>query len=554
MSSNAPNLVEPAIFRIPFEGATAAIPGKDAVGSKAHNLMRMAARGLPVPPGFVISTDVCRSFLSDGARALAGLDPALRRELEWLGSVTGRRFGDVKKPLLVSVRSGAAISMPGMMETVLNVGLNDATLSGLVRLTGNPRLAQDCRMRLVQQFGEVVHRIPAARFDDKISEAMAASQAASVAELATADLGQLSAAFAEIYEAAVGEPFPADVEVQLRAAVEAVLVSWSSERAKSYRKLNHIPDSLGTAVTVQAMVFGNLGATSGAGVGFTRNPATGSDELYVDFLASAQGEDVVAGRQRAAGLEDMQRRAPDAYRALVAAKNTLEREFHDMQDFEFTVEEGQLKLLQTRAGKRTPLAALRIARDLAAENIATRDEALRTLTGLKLDEIEETGIEVPAGHTPIMTGTPAGAGVAVGAAVFDPDRALELSHHKRAVILVRPTAETADIAALSASAGLVTARGARTSHAAVVARQLGKPCIVACSALSIDPSGRQATIGSEKVAEGDPISIDATTGQVFKGEYEIVRRRPLQLIGELRAWQKEAGVGMGDAKPKRASR
>jgi len=537
MQSKASQTIDQAIYRIPFDGSPAKIPGKDVAGSKAHNLMRMASSGLPVPPGFVISTDYYRRFVTDGEAALDGLWPAMAQELEWLGALTGRHFGDAKKPLLVSVRSGAAVSMPGMMETVLNVGLNAAAQSGIVRLTGNPWLAQDCRRRLIQQFGEVVHGIPAARFDEKVAEIISAAGAQSIEELATSDLKSLSAAFEKVYETEVGKSFPDDVVAQLRATVEAVLVSWSSERARSYRRLNNIPDTLGTAVTIQTMVFGNIGPTSGAGVGFTRNPATGSNELYVDFLANAQGEDVVAGRQCVSGLNELERRAPDACRALIAAKDALEREFRDMQDFEFTVQEGRLQLLQARAGKRTPLAALRIARDLVSENIVSPSEALALLESVDLDEIEETGFELPAGSTPIATGTSAGLGVAVGMAIFDPDRVVEASRGKHAVILVRPTAETADVAGLSAAAGLISAYGARTSHAAVVARQLGKPCIVACSGLSVDPSGRHAIIGSERIAEGDPISMDATTGHVFKGKFEIVHRRPSELIAEIRSWQ-----------------
>jgi len=542
MLSKPPKSIDHTIFRIPFDGPAAAIPGKNIVGSKAHNLMRMASSGLPVPPGFVISTDLCRRFLAEGKGAFEGLGAAMARELDWLGTVTGRHFGDAGKPLLVSVRSGAPISMPGMMETVLNIGLNEAALPGMVRMTGNPRLAQDCRRRLIQQFGEVVHGIRAGRFEDRITEAIGAVGALSIEELATSDLKLLAAAFSELYETEVGKPFPEDVTLQLRTAVEAVLVSWSSKRAGAYRKLNDISDTPGTAVTVQAMVFGNLGPTSGAGVGFTRNPATGSNELYVDFLANAQGEDVVAGRRRAAGLQELEHRAPVAHRALIAAKDLLEREFRDMQDFEFTIEDGRLQLLQARAGKRTALAALRIARDLVAETIVSVAEGVNMVASINLDEIEETGLDVPGGLKPAAAGTSAGVGVAVGVAVFDPDRVVDASRSGHAVILVRPTAETADVAALSGAAGLITAYGARTSHAAVVARQLGKPCIVACNDLSIDPSGRHAEIGSERFSEGDPISIDASAGLVFKGELKIVRRRPADLIAEIRHWQREIGT------------
>jgi pyruvate,orthophosphate dikinase len=529
-----------AVHRIPFEGPSVHLPAKEIVGSKAHCLMRMAGRGLAVPPAFVISTETCRDYVAHGAAALDGLDGLLKRELAHLATVAGRGFGDARRPLLVSVRSGAAVSMPGMMETVLNVGLGSATLRALVRATGNPRLAQDCRRRLVQQYGEVVHGIAPARFEERLKAVLSERGATEIGELDTAELERLAKVFEDEFEIQTGQAFPEDPLVQLRSAIEAVLRSWSSDRATTYRQLYSIPDDLGTAVTVQAMVFGNLGPTSGSGVGFTRDPANGNNELYVDFLPNVQGEDIVAGRHRASGLDELARRAPTAHRALIEAKDVLEREFHDMQDFEFTVERGRLQLLQTRAGKRTPLAALRIAHDMVAKKIISPSEGLATLAGFELDNIEETGLQTCAGLTSIATGTPASVGVAVGAAAFDPDRALQMGRSGKAVILLRRTAETEDIEALAKVAGLVTAEGARTSHAAVVARQLGKPCIVACSGLSIDPSGRRATVGSERAAEGDLISIDASSGLVFKGELEIVRTKPTELIAEIRSWREAA--------------
>lgn len=523
-------------FPIPFDGPV--LPGKDVVGSKAHNLMRMARRGLDVPPGFVISTDLCRSFLAHGDAALAGLDDALARELARLSKVMGRQWGDFRRPLLVSVRSGAAISMPGMMETILNVGLTRAVMGGLVRLTGNPRLAQDCRRRLIQQYGEVVHAIPPSRFSEPLANRVAAVGAGDIDELGTSDLADVAAAFTQVFEAETGKAFPEDPARQLGAAVKAVLRSWSSDRATSYRALNGIPDTVGTAVTIQVMVFGNIGPNSGSGVGFTRNPADGTDALYVDFLGNAQGEDVVAGRRRALGLEELVRRAPAAHQALLAAKGLLEREFHDMQDFEFTVEDGRLLMLQARSGKRTPLAALRIAKDLVTEGIVSQEQALSMLEGIDLDSIEETRLSVSADAQPIARGTPASIGVVVGAAVFDPARLAALKRSHASTILVRQSAETSDIAALAAADGLLTIEGARTSHAAVVARQLGKPCVVACAGLSIDSSGRRATIGSEIIAEGDILSVDAATGCIFKGGFDIVRARPVALIAEMAAWGK----------------
>jgi pyruvate,orthophosphate dikinase len=398
----------------------------------------------------------------------------------------------------------------------------------------------------------VVRAIAPARFDAPARAILEERAAREIGDLDTAGLERLAEAFEQVYEAETGEPFPADLLVQIRGAVEAVLRSWSSERAASYRKLNGIPDDLGTAVTIQGMVYGNLGPTSGSGVGFTRSPADGSNALYVDFLANAQGEDVVAGRHRAGGLDELERRAPAAHRKLVEARGALEREFGDMQDFEFTVEDGRLFLLQARSGKRTPLAALRIARDMVAHGTISPAEGWAALAHIDLDAIEETRLQTGAGVAPIAVGTPAGVGVAVGAAEFDQERALQLGCSSGSIILVRQTADTADIAALAQAAGIVTVEGARTSHAAVVARQLGKPCIVACSGLVIDPSGRQATIGSAQIAEGDPISIDATTGQIFKGSLDIVRRSPLGLIAEARSWQMHAVAGKRGGRSKRS--
>ncbi len=529
----------PQVCRIPFDGGAMELPAKELVGSKAHDLMRIARCGLPVPPGFVLSTQLCRDYLKHGAEALDGIDEVLVRELDHLAALTGRGFGDASRPLLVSARSGAAVSMPGMMETVLNIGLTDETLRGLVRMTGNPRLARDCRRRLVRQYGEVVHGIAPARFDVRTLELLNARGLSEVDELDTDGLKQLAAVFEEEFETRTGMDFPTDPLVQLKAAIEAVLRSWSGDRAKSYRKLNAIPDDLGTATTVQAMVFGNLGPDSGSGVGFTRNPANGENELYVDYLANAQGEDVVAGRRRALHPDELARRAPEAWQALAGARDILEHEFKDMQDFEFTVEAGRLVFLQSRTGKRTGLAALRIARDMVREKLIRPAEALARLDGIRLDEIEETKLAPAAGVTPAAKGTPAGIGVAVGVVAFDPLRVAALKRAGKAVILVRETAEPDDISALAEAAALVTLEGARTSHAAVVARQLEKPCIVACGGFAIDPGGQRGTLGGEAIAEGDAISLDGSTGEIFRGEIEVARNRPLELLAEIQRWTRK---------------
>ena len=556
MTSNArsADLLADAAHRIPYEGPADSLPSKETVGSKAHNLMRLARRALPVPPAFVLSTEVCRAYLRDGKRALAGLDEVLDAELARLGECTGRHFDDAKRPLLLSVRSGAAISMPGMMETILNVGLTDGTLRALIRMTGNPHLAYDCDRRLVQQYGEVVHAVAPARFASRLKDVLDRFQVADVEELGTEGLKHLATAFRETYQTATGSRFPNDPRRQLSAAVEAVLRSWSSERAISYRKLNRIPDDLGTAVIVQAMVYGNLSPASGSGVGFTRSPADGTNVLYVDYLANAQGEDVVAGRRKAMGATDLERRAPDAYRDLLIARPLLEQEFGDMQDFEFTVEENQLFLLQARNGKRTPLAAARIACDQVAEGLITGGEALERLKDVNIDAIETVRLNVSEDAAPIVRGTSASAGVAVGAVVFDPERVGILCRSGKHVILVRETAETGDIAAMSQADALIAAEGARTSHAAVVARQLGKACVVGCEGIAIDPSGRRAKFGKTTVEEGTLVSVDATKGEIYLGAMAVTAERPTALLQQIASWRKKAAAPRKRSAPRRVAR
>jgi len=527
------------VYRIPYD-RHGDLPTKEMVGSKAHNLMRMARRGLPVPPGFVLGTSLCRDFLANSSKALVGLDKALDRELERLGSVTGRQLGDAKHPLLVSVRSGAAVSMPGMMETVLNVGLTETTLRGLIRLTGNPRLAFDCQRRLIQQFAEVVHGVKAERFEALIADKLAECGVERTHELDSQSLRELAAANAEAFEDTVGEPFPASPLTQLEASVEAVLKSWMSDRAQAYRKMNGIPDDIGTATIVQLMVFGNAGPTSGSGVGFTRNPSDGAKALYVDFLSNAQGEDVVSGRTNALGAAALERRAPEAYRQLVATMELLEREFGDMQDFEFTVEDGRLYMLQARSGKRTPLAALRIATDLVREKRIEPEAALTHLKGFDLDAIEVMELDLGAGIAPLATAISASSGVATGAAVFDTSRVGIFKQKGKPVILFRDQTETADIKALADAEALVTAHGARTSHAAVVARQLGKVCLVGCHALAINADLRCATVGGVELKEGEIITVDGTSGSIFRGAIPVTHAKPKDLIDLVRSWSHAA--------------
>ena len=528
------------VYRIPYDGPEDMLPGKDIVGSKAHNLMRMARCGLVVPPGFVFGTALCRAYLDHGPEVLADLDKTLQRELDELGTRTGRAFGDAKRPLLVSVRSGAAVSMPGMMETVLNVGLTETTLRGLLRLTGNPRLAADCRRRLIQQYAEVVHGVAPEIFELLLAGKIAEKKLLKGDEQDSQTLGELAAAYEEAFASHVGEVFPASPLVQLKASIEAVLKSWMSERAQSYRKLKGISEQAGTATVVQTMVFGNAGPSSGSGVGFTRNPSDGTNALYVDYLPNAQGEDVVSGRRNALGMEELERRTPEACRELQRARGLLEREFGDMQDFEFTVEEGRFYMLQARSGKRTPLAALRIATDLVREATIAPAAGLALLDGIDLAAIEAVELAAPPGAKPLARAVPASAGVSSGVAVFDTSRVAAIKRQGKPVVLLRDQTETADIHALADAAALVTAHGARTSHAAVVARQLGKVCVVGCDALKIDAAARSGAFGSVEIKEGDMITVDGTAGLIFSGEIPVKRVKPKKLVEEARRWRKPA--------------
>ncbi|MEN6542613.1 pyruvate, phosphate dikinase [Parvibaculum sp.] len=512
----------------------------DTMGSKAYGLMRLVRLGLNVPPAFVLGTDICRTYLARGELP-GGTRELLARGLRELEGATGRTFGGRRRPLFVSVRSGAPVSMPGMMETVLNIGLNDQTVRGFLRMTGNPRQVQDSYRRLVRDFTEVVREADAAPF-----EALAEARATEEGLVSTRDLD--SRALAAIAQeslslslALTGEPFPQDPMEQLVSAVEAVFRSWTSDKAKRYRALNGIGEHMGTAVTVQAMVFGNMGATSGAGVGFTRDPATGEKQPYLDFLFNAQGEDVVSGRHAVHDTERLPQRLPAVADELMRMKDALEAEFRDMQDFEFTVEEGRLYLLQTRNGKRMPWAALRMAVDMVHEGLITPADALKRLDGVDLDRLERLRL---AGDdvSPLAEAVPASIGTAVGRIAFDPKRAAEFAAEGKRAILVRDDISTGDIEGIAAAEGVLTAAGGRTSHAAVVARQLGKVCLVGCSALRILPEKGSCTIGGREFREGDELTLDGDSGRIFAGSLSVVRERPEAALAEVENWRRSAAV------------
>lgn len=488
---------------------------RELVGAKAYNLWRMASMGIPVPPALVLGTP----YTDNPDSALA---PLARAGIPALERATGLGFGDQRNPLLVSVRSGAPVSMPGMMETLLDIGLNDQTVQGLVRQTGNPRLAWDCYRRLVANYAEVVDGLPPAPFAEALQRL---TRGGSEQSLDFRALRELTRTFMGIYQQALGRAFPQEVDAQLRGAVKAVFKSWHSAKAREYRRINAISENAGTAVAVQRMVFGNSGVQSGSGVGFTRDPITGEPALWLDFLVNAQGEDVVSGRRNAFGAEQLQRVAPRAWESLRELVPLLERAFGDMQDFEFTVERGELHMLQTRAGKRTRLAAARIALDLLDEGIIDHATALERTRDIHAGHLGITRLNREHGDNAaarlLASAVVAGPGVVAGEIVLDEQSARERTCRGIPVILVRQEAETEDLAALDLAQGLLTRRGARTSHAAVVARQLGKTCLVACEAIDLNPQSRSVRIGELLLHEGDWITLDGNRGQVYGGRLDM---------------------------------
>jgi pyruvate,orthophosphate dikinase len=509
-------------------------PTPEIVGFKAYNLLRMAQLGLPVPAAFVLATGWC----ADAAlRGQAALPSTWHDGLQALQTFRGQALGDSRNPLLLSVRSGASVSMPGMMETLLNIGLCDATLPGLLRQTGHPRLVWDAYRRLVSSYGEVVAGLEAEVFDQAL-QAMTAG--GDERELDFAQLRELTRRHLLSFAQHAGRPFPQDPHQQLSEAIAAVMRSWLAPKAQSYRRLKNISDSIGTAVTVQAMVFGNCGGRSGAGVGFTRDPATGEAAPWVDFLFNAQGEDVVSGRRSAHGHDELALVLPDCWQALVAATHQLEKAFGDMQDFEFTVQEGRLYLLQTRTGKRTLQAAARIALDLHDEGIIDRATACQRTLGLDARQLSHTQVVSADGLPlhPLAQAASASAGVAMGEIALDEARAKSRHDQGVPVVLVRRDAETSDLEALELATGLLTQRGARTSHAAVVARQLGKVCLVGCSTLQLDLAQRSLSLGEHHFQEGDWITLDGNTGQIYTGAAQTRLVMPdalLERLARLRA-------------------
>ncbi len=506
----------------------------DLLGGKGANLAEMARIGLPVPPGLTIPTSVCTHFYAHGHSYPPGLEAEVAEGLAHIEAATAKRFGDPDNPLLLSVRSGARVSMPGMMDTVLNLGLNDITVEGLARASGDPRFAWDSYRRFIQMYGDVVMGLPHAAFEDALEDLKEERGAALDTELSAEDWQRLVAIYKGRIEAALDRPFPQDPHEQLWGAIGAVFRSWMSERAQVYRRLNSIPEAWGTAVTVQAMVFGNMGETSATGVAFTRDPATGERAVYGEYLVNAQGEDVVAGirtpnyltlaaRERAGarGLS-MEETMPETFAELVKVFGLLERHYRDMQDIEFTVERGRLWMLQTRSGKRTARAAIRIAVEMAGEGLITRDEAVLRVDAGALDQLLHPTLDPRAPRDLLGRGLPASPGAASGRIALDADTATREAGLGEAVILVRTETSPEDIHGMHAARGILTARGGMTSHAAVVARGMGRPCVSGAGSLAIDLATRTLRLGNRTLAEGDVITIDGASGEVMAGAVPTV--------------------------------
>jgi len=503
-------------------------------GNKAAVLTRISALGIPVPPGFALSVDICEEYFRNGQVIPEDVPELLRQGIAFIERSTGLRYGDRRRPLLVSARSGAPISMPGVMETILDIGLNRTTLRGLVSQTGNPKFAWDSYRRFLENFGTVIYSHDPAAYRKIARGVMDPLQVTDEAGLDFAALRSLAEQYEKQYSRTNGTRLPDDVFMQLELATGAILRSWDSPRAKTFRGMHLVAGARGTGVTVQAMVFGNLGPLSGAGVAFSRNPWTGADELVVDFRFGAQGEDIVSGDQGVVSQQEFAARIPLAARELSDTAKRLEVLYRDMQDIEFTVQEGKLFILQSRSGKRAPLAALRIATDLVFSKVIGEEEGLDLVRGIDPDAITIQHIETS--DLPLATGISASMGVASGRIALTSEHAVEYAKNSP-VILVRETATPDDIRGIGVSSGILTTRGARTSHAAVVARQMGKVCIVSCAEMKIDPVLRLCSFPSHVLYEGDTITLDGATGRVYPGTVRIVAEKPTGLIEKVRQWK-----------------
>jgi pyruvate,orthophosphate dikinase len=495
---------------------------KDLLGGKGANLAEMTRIGLPVPFGFTITTEACNAYYDAGKTISEDVKAQILNALAKLEEKTGKKLGDRSNPLLVSVRSGAVFSMPGMMDTILNLGLNDETVEGLAQLTNNPRFAYDSYRRFIQMFSDVVLNVDIYFFEQLLEEYREEKGYSQDPELSAEDWQKVIAGYKQIVKERAKIEFPQDPKEQLFLSINSVFDSWNNQRAIVYRRLNKIPDHLGTAVNIQSMVFGNMGDDSGTGVAFTRNPATGEPVLYGEYLINAQGEDVVAGIRTPQAIDTLKERMPEIYEQFSATCQQLERHYHDMQDIEFTVERGKLYILQTRTGKRTAQAAIRIAVDMVREGIIDKKTAILRVDPDQLNQLLHRRIDDRFERKQLAKGLPASPGAATGQVVFDADEAEALGTAGKKVILVRPETTPDDIHGIVASQAVVTSRGGMTSHAAVVARGMGKACICGCEELKIDLRNKQFTVGDTVVKQGDVITIDGGTGEIMLGEIPMI--------------------------------
>lgn len=512
---------------------------KDLLGGKGAGLAEMTNLGIPVPPGFTITTEACREFFKQGKKFPKGMWEEVLTNLEKIEKSIGSKFGDPKNPLLLSVRSGAKFSMPGMMDTVLNLGLNDKTLTGLIEKTKNERFAYDTYRRFITMFGSIVTDIDRKKFED-ILEAFKEQKGVKLdTELDANDLKDIVVKFKELYKSETGNEFPSDPYEQLKMAIKAVFDSWYGERAVTYRRLHGIPDDLGTACNIMAMVFGNMGDNSGTGVGFTRDPSTGEKKFFAEFLPNAQGEDVVAGIRTPLKIEELKKRMPKIYSQLEKICEKLEKHYRDMLDIEFTIQEGKLYMLQTRVGKRTAAAAIKIAVDMVKEKLIDKKTALLRIEPEQLNQLLHPTIDSKAKVQVIAKGLPASPGAAVGRVVFTAADAEEWASKGEKVILVRTETSPEDIGGMHASEGILTARGGMTSHAAVVGRGMGKCCVVGCSELSINEEEKYFTVRDLKVKEGDYITLNGTTGEVILGQAPLVMPKLPREFYTIMKWTEE---------------
>ncbi len=520
------------------------------VGLKAFNLMKIAQMGLPVPPAFVIGTRFCHSYFSNARKLSQAFNDLVHEHIITLQQTTGLVFGGTRNPLLVAVRSGAALSMPGMLSSILNIGICNETLGGLLRMTGNPRFVWDSYRRLIETYAEVVYDCSLDPFTSVLDAHLKDHGANIHDDLDVESLKSVVEDYLKIFaEQTNGIPFPQQPNSQLEDAIAAVFRSWENPKCIEYRRLNNIRGLLGTAVTVQTMVFGNMGPTSGSGVAFTRNPSTGENNLYAEFLFNAQGEDIVSGRRSPEGLQKLGKLLPEMETELRIVGKRLEREFRDMQDFEFTVQEGNLFILQSRNGKRTPWAALTIAVDMVNEGLLDIKTAFRRIKMYDLKKIERKRIITKSRSKNksndietdqhLTRGIPASPGIAVGKIALDSQKAKDMALTGESIILIRNQISTNDISGMAVSEGTLTRTGGKTSHAALVSRQMNKVCIVGCQTLWIDIKARKCTIGKKVLYEGDHISLDGNTGSVYAGKVQFEIEKPEQLLLEVKKWNEQ---------------